>query len=95
MTTPEYAWITHAWFYEDFWTTRYYQNRSLYEPVNNCTDEDMMRIANQIFVIDHYPMHENEDTSEFIGGLVSSLLSTGTGGVPLGQIRDIVISLAS
>jgi gamma-aminobutyric acid type B receptor len=69
MTTPEYAWVTHAWFYEDFWSTRYFENRSSYQPVNNCSEEDMMRMAREMFVIDHYPMLDEEDNQVFIGNL--------------------------
>ena len=70
MVPPSYAWITYGWYPESFWT----QNRSngtSYEVFDQCSEEQIMSIVNQMIIIHHYPRYDERDSGNpIIGNLV-------------------------
>ena len=72
MVPPSYVWITYGWYPESFWK----QNRSngtSYQVFDQCSEEQIMSIVNQMIIIHHYPRYDERDRGNpIIGNLVRS-----------------------
>ena len=70
MTTPDYAWISFGWYFDEFWEDSY-KNRTMYDAFNHCTPAELEHIVDQMILIDLYSRQDERDSHIIIGELVS------------------------